>query len=229
MIRAYNYILLWAEVWPLAILLLILLIWGRRKQTLRPILLFAIVSLPLTLIAVLIQNYTYAMPAWLKSNGIFYNIIYIIRTILLGWYLLQLKEVKAHSFTKYILPAYGIFVVLNFLLFERESPLNFSSNLAIAECLVLLALSLIYFLSTILDDESEFSFGTPEALFCVGLSLFEAINIFIYLFMFHLYISEKALFFLLFKISSYSFILLYLLLCLSVYRSSLKIRSPVFN
>jgi hypothetical protein len=207
----------WAEVWPLLIPLSIFIIFKPKQFEAKTIFTFVIASFLISGISVVTWLYGKTLPNWLKnSNNTFYNLNSVLRTIVLGWYMLRLKQLKHYKYPYYILPVYAILLVTNFLIWESFA--EFSSHLFAAESIVLLLFCLTYLLSAILDDEEQISFRNPAFLICSAISLYEALNFFIYLFLFELSLSNHELGMMTMRISQYSFILFGALLGLGLYQ-----------
>jgi hypothetical protein len=217
----------WAEVWPLLIPLFIFFIYGVKDKSNKPIIIFVIASFFVSLIAIVFTQFYTRMPTWFKSNGILYNINSILRTILFGWYILQIAQVKRFIFTRILLMLYIgttiLFILLSKSIWSLDVPI-FAS-----ESIVLLILCLTYFLNSIMDDDVTLSFKDPVFLVCAGLSFYEGMNFFFYLFIYALSDSNHNLGYITMKISQYSFIALCILLGIALYLSRPRKNQPLKN
>lgn len=225
-----KFLLRWSEVWPLLIPLAIFLILGLRERKILPVMVFIITSFSLMLIANYTVYYPEGLPTWLKNNNIFYNILTVTRTLLIGWFIINIPQLKIYKYTKYLYGVYLAAVIINFTIFQN--PLNISSRVFVAENIIMLLLCITYFLGTILDEENKLIMKDPEFLVCAGISLFEAINFFINLFFHELYRLNPDFGFLTIKISKYTNILLGILLGLALYQSYKRAKTainPVLN
>jgi hypothetical protein len=207
----------WAEVWPLLIPLSIFLIYRTGDKNLKAIFIYSLISFFLMLIATIQHQFAKELPSNLRNNNLFYNLHSIIRTLFFGWYIYQMKQVKQQIFLRYVFILYGLFILV--YLFPYTKLLNFDVILFAAESIVLLIVSLTYFLSSIIDDEVEFSVKDPVFLVCTGISFYEAINFFINLFIFPLYDTNHDLGYIIMKISQCSFIIFCIFIGIAFYRS----------
>lgn len=210
----------WAEVWPLLIPLFIFVLYGNKEKGDKPIIIFVILSFFISLAMIVYAQFRSSMPYWFKGNGILYNLNSILRTLMFAWYLLQIPQVKRFKFLKVLLPVYLALVIL--FIFLSKSYWNIDVPTFASESILLLLLCLTYFLSSILDDESNLSLKNPVTLICIGISFFEAMNFFFYLFIYALSNSNHNLGYITMQISQYSFILFCLLLGIAFYLNRLK-------
>ena len=208
----------WLEVWPLLIPLIVILS-GRTKFP-KPLVLYVFIALPLSLLATIMALYHTKMPSYLENNNILYNLHSFARTVLFGWYIIKLTQVKQYLFAKFFLYLYILLVAFNFIFFEN--PFNFSVRLFAAESIVLLVLCITFFLSSILNEEEQITSGNSAFLICTGISIYEAISFFIYLFFYHLFFTNPRFGIVTLNISHYSFILLCVLLATAIYQSRQK-------
>jgi hypothetical protein len=114
---------------------------------------------------------------------------------------------------------------INFIVFEYF--LEFSSRIFAGESVILLMLCITYFLGTILDEETDLTVRRPEFLICAGVSLYESINYFIYLFFDALLKINMDFGFKTMKISKYSNILVGVLIGIALYQSYKKSKTAL--
>lgn len=216
--RIINIIRDWSEVWALLIPLTIILLPGKKEKITQPIIIYVFVGLILSLISTTMFVFHQQMPAFLKNNNIIYNIHSFIRVLLFSWYIFQFRFHRRGSIKKIILLFYLVFVFINFIFWE--SPLLFSSSHFIAESIVLLICCISFFFNTIQDDSDMNWLKHPAFLVCAGLSLYEAVNFFTFLF-FNM-LSQKNLEFLkiAWTIHNITFVILCIMLALSLYNSN---------
>lgn len=213
-------ILQWSEVWSLLIPLTIIFVYRTRVPGMRLVVLYICIAFVLNLAATLISVYRLSLPSSLDNNNILYNLHSFTRVLLFSWYILSLKLIRPSWLPKIILPVYILFVLINFIFFEH--PLFLSSRLFSAESIVLLVLCLLFFISS-MRDESEINWlRHPSFLVCTGISLYEAITFFIFLFFYPLIEKNREFGMLTMRIFSVSYIILCLLLALALYRSRKK-------
>lgn len=214
MSSVYKFLLNWSEVWPIAIALTIFLFY-KQSENVSLFVWMLLISLILHFAATFISRFTYLLPDYLKNNNILYNLIAIIKTIMTSFYLLQLKQLKQYKYLKPILYLFIAFAISNFLLFE--SIFNFSSIMILAECSILLIFTLTFFLDSIIDDEIPLPLKHPAYFISAAIGIFESLNFFTYLFLFHAYDTSIELGRLIMTISSYAFILYGIIISLAFY------------
>lgn len=183
----------------------------------RPVIIYVITGLILNLVAILISIYRLSLPDFLQNNNILYNLHSVLRVILLGWYINSLQLIRLSWLSKFILPVYLLFVVVNFIFWEN--PLFLSTRLLSAESIVLLILCLFFLISSMRDDSDTNWLKHPSFLICIGLCFYEAVNFFIFLFFYPLLENNLQFGMLTMKIFSVSYIIFCILLALSLYRS----------
>ena len=212
-----NAILKWSEVWALLIPLTILITLRHRMKGMRIIIFYVFIALFLNMSATLISQFHKQLPADFRNNNLFYNLHSIFRVLLFGWFILNLKLFQSFWLPKIVLPVYFIFLLINFIFFENLMEL--STPLFTAESIVLLVLSLFFFIKS-MQDESEINWlKHPSFLVCTGIILYEALSFFIFLFFYPLFDKNPEFGLLTMKIFSFSYIILCILLALALRRS----------
>lgn len=222
----YKFLLNWSEVWPIAIALTIFLFY-KQSENVSLIVWMLLISLVLHFAATFISRFTYQLPVYLKNNNILYNLIAIIKTTLTSLYLLQLKQLKQYKYLKPILYLFIAFTIINFIFFE--SIFSFSSIMILLECSILLVFTLTFFLDSIIDDEIPLPLKHPAYFICAAIGVFESLNFFTYLFLFHAYDTSIEFGRLIMTISSYAFILYGLVISLAFYLNREKTGSLKFE
>lgn len=222
----YKWLLNWSEVWPLAIALTIY-IFFKQRENISLIIWLLILTLLLHTLATYISLFTYRIPEPYKNNNILYNLVAIIKPVLAGFYLLNLKQLNQYKYLKIVLSIFALFTILNFLFIE--SIFNFSSNMVLAESVLLLIFTLTFFLDAMIDDEIPLPLNHPAYFVCSAIGLLESINFFIYLFLFPVYNSNIEFALLMMKISSYAFIIYGLILAAGLYFNRVKTRFSQFS
>ncbi|MBI5857040.1 MAG: hypothetical protein HZB42_05250 [Sphingobacteriales bacterium] len=215
--RVIANVLMWSEVWALLIPLTIFVRYKINHRSMRPVIIYVITGLILNLVAILISIYRLSLPDFLQNNNILYNLHSVLRVILLGWYINSLQLIRLSWLSKFILPVYLLFVVVNFIFWEN--PLFLSTRLLSAESIVLLILCLFFLISSMRDDSDTNWLKHPSFLICIGLCFYEAVNFFIFLFFYPLLENNLQFGMLTMKIFSVSYIIFCILLALSLYRS----------
>ncbi len=214
----------WAEVWPLLLPPSVYLVYRVKEKSIPPLIIYAIITLPVSLLATAMSLYHYKMPDYLQNNNVLMNFQSFVRTVLFGWYILKLRQVKQYPFTKFIFYLYLALVPVNFIFFE--TPLFYSVRLFSGESIILLILCITFFLSSILDEEENITLGHPAFLVCTGISIYEAISFLSNLFLYPLFYANPDFAVLTIKISTYSFILLCILISIAIYQSKKQIADP---
>jgi hypothetical protein len=219
----FQTILDWSEVWALLIPLIVVTISKPRGEKIRLLVWYVVVGFLLNLTAMLMQ-YNYLSPRWMyidgmTNNNIIYNIHSIIRVLLFGWYIISIRRYKYPIILKSILISYIAFLFINFIFFE--SPFYVSTLLFAGESIVLLLICMAYFFRSIQDESHINWLKHPSFLICAGLSFYEAITFFIFLFLYPLSEKEETLsfFVLTMRIYNITYVLFCILLALAFYKS----------
>lgn len=199
----YKFLLNWSEVWPLAIALTILLLF-KQKENVRTLVWLTIVTFIFHFSGTFISMCNDKVPESFKNNNIIYNLLSIIKPLFVGFYLLQLSQLKQYSFLKFTLYTFLLFSLINFLLFE--SLFIYSSHMVLASSALMLIFTLTFFLDAMIDDEIPLPLKHPAFFICTAISISESINFFIFLFLFPVFSANKEFGLLIMQISSYAFI-----------------------
>lgn len=206
MYKTYRFLLFWSEVWAVIIPLAIYYITYSRQQELKKIARYLLIVLLLNTVAVLLSiRHLLPIPDEFKNNGIIYNLLAILKVYMLGGYLIKQPQLQKFGYLKYLFWGYSIFLILNFTIWG--SIFQISSYLFAASSIAMLVICLTFFLNAILDDEAITGYDSPIFLICVGISIYEAVNFFIYLFLFELYMTNITFSRAAMDIFRYSFIL----------------------
>ncbi len=179
----------WSEVWALLIPLAVIIRYKPRGPGARLLILYVIIALVLNTIATVMAQ-SASLPAWLKNNNILYNIHSVVRVVLFSWYILSARQSLFPLNKKWLLLIYGVLVCINFIFLE--SPFFLNTRLFAAESIILLIICLFYFLRSIQDETHVNWLRHSSFLVCTGLSLYEAITFFIFLFFYPLHNRDSA-------------------------------------
>ena len=183
-------ILDWSEVWALLIPLAIL-IWKRnRTPYLKPVRIFLLVAFILNAFIDFISNLKGPLGItsdnFLFNNNVFYNISSVARLFLFAWFFILLHQRFLHRVKKIIPFIFLAFILVNFIFFENFVPQGdkeiFSSRLLATEAGLLLFYCLQYFIYIIVEDKTVKLGQQPGFWVVTGLSLYVAVNFFIFLF-----------------------------------------------
>lgn len=212
--------MLWTEVWPLLIPLIVVLLYPQINRKLRIVIFYIVVSLFLNLISTIISNYNDLVPQQFTNNNILYNISAFLKVILLGSYFTGLKQLKQYKYPRVLIYLFILLAVTNFLF--AESIFNFSRYLFAGASILLLILCMTFLLNSIIDDDVAASISEPSFIICVAISIFETLNFFVYLFLFEIITTDLKIALVTMDISSYSYIISYSLLAVAIYKNSTK-------
>jgi len=215
----------WAEVWPLLLPLTVYLVYRVKEKSITPLIIYAIIAFPVSLLATIMALYHYKMPDYLQNNNILMNFQSFARTVLFGWYILKLRQVKQYPFAKFLFYLYIVLVPVNFIFFEN--PLFFSERLFSGESIILLIFCITFFLSSILDEEENITLRHPAFLICTGISIYEAISFLANLFLYPIFYTNPDFLVVTIKIAAYSFILLCILMSIAIYQSKKQTADPI--
>lgn len=174
--------------------------------------------------AAYMSRYHTSLPESLRNNNILYNISSVLRTILVGGYLIYHRHLVKFRFLKYLFYAYIVLAIMTFIF---DSPFSHVSViLTSGTSIVLLIICLTYFLNAIMDDEETITAKEPAFIICMGLSIYESINFFIYLFLYQLTMKNLQFFLFTAKIFMYSVVIYNIFIAFAFYHSRKK-RPPL--
>jgi uncharacterized membrane protein YecN with MAPEG domain len=222
----YRLFLNWSEVWPLVIALVIFIFFKQRENITIIIWLLGI-SLILHTVATYISLFTYRVPEPYKNNNILYNLLAIIKPVMIGLYLLKLKQLQQYKYLKIVFLLFLLFTLFNFLFIE--SIFTFSSSMVLAQSTFLLIFTMTFFLDAMIDDEIPLPLSHPAYFICTAIGLSESINFFINLFIFQVFNTSHEFSILTMNISSYAFILYGLILATGIFLNREKRRFSPFS
>jgi hypothetical protein len=173
--KTLHAILDWSEVWGALIPVIAFFILKPRQYWRRPIVVYVFVSFVLNLVIDLIWQWNIHHTRSI-DNGLYYNILSIVRFFLFSWFFRVItgkKTIYQVVEIAFILLALLVFVFV-------KPPDTFNSPLLACEAAVLLFYCLHFFYSTLREDKDVFN---SAAIFVVsGLTLYTAVNFFIFLF-----------------------------------------------
>lgn len=210
------------EVWALLIPLFVIAIYKPVGKQLRLIVWYVIIGFILNFIAIFMMYFYYLVPKWMyiegmPNNNILYNIHSIIRVFLFSWYIITIRPYKYTIILKKILAAYLVYIPINFIFID--SPFFLNTSLFAAQSIVLLVMCFSYFFQSLQDESQTNWLHHPSFLICVGISLYEVITFFIFLFFYPLNKTDTDFFHVTMDIYRITFVLLCILLALAFYQS----------
>ena len=174
-----------SEVWALLIPLSFLSFKKIKKDQVREIITYLWVALVLNIIIVIISYLpdftdTKKLPFLLQNNTIEYNIHSVVRVLAFTLFFMRISNDKRNLQKKILLGIFLLLTIINFLFFESPVDL-FSSRLFTLEAIVLLFFCIYYYLSAIAQERTEKISSQPAFWIITGLSIYEAVNFFIFL------------------------------------------------
>ena len=234
--KTIQQILDWSEVWSPLIPLAFYIFLKPRSRWIKPILLFLIITLIFSIaIDIIWYRRRLGINPWFEKNlwwwwdtdatgeksfknNIFYNLNSFARLFLFSIFFQCFYPVfkKLNRFVPWIVL---ILMTINFVWFESIK--DFSSRQHSVEAAILLFYCLLYFYKTTLDDNIDSPYALPQSWLVSGLTLYTAINFFIFLFYkylmslpeFKIYAVE------IWNVHNISFILLNIFIAIAFYKS----------
>lgn len=209
----------WSEVWALLIPLSIIIFFKPGNKKTAPLILYVIAGFLLNLIAIFILEFHHLVSSWVSNNNnILYNIHSFFRVVLISWYIITVRQYRFPMILKSVVALYILFVFINFIFLEPA--IFLSTRLFAAESIVLLILCLNYFFRSIHDESQTNWLKHSSFLVCAGVSIYEAITFFIFLFFYPLSQKDVQFFVVTMRIYSITFIVFCILLALALHQSS---------
>lgn len=181
--KVLKEILDWSEVWALFIPLTVLAL--RRKPVndlLRPVVIYLFVALVLNAFADISWKFQKPLnlPDWMRNNNFIYNIHFVARLLLFSWFFIRLKEPLLKSIKKLIPILYLVYVIISFIKFKPIT--EFNSGPAAASAALLIFYCLLHYLYLSQQEHPPTSAKKSIAWVVAGLSIYVAVNFFIFLF-----------------------------------------------
>jgi len=177
----------WSEVWALLIPLTIFFL--RRKHIsnlLKPVVIYLWIALALNSIADFSWQFqrTLNLPQWARNNLPVYVVHSIARLLLFSWFFNRLKQPFLVNIKKLVPVLFLIFVVIYFSFIKSFKSLygEFNSPLHATEAALLLFYCLQYYWFLLKQEETHFSRTRSVGWIVAGLTIYVAVNFFIFLF-----------------------------------------------
>lgn len=140
---------------------------------------YVALAFPVCLAITIMYNFYRLMPPGLNNN-VFYNVHSFIRVVFFSLFMMGLMKDRFVPIIRFVLILYFVLVAANFILLQ--SPLKFSSRLLTTESILLILMSVLYFVRTT-QDESETNWTRHPSLYVVaGIIFYEGVNFFTFLF-----------------------------------------------
>lgn len=229
-------ILNWSEVWSPLIPLAFYIFLKPRARWIKPILIFLVITLTFSIaIDIIWYRKKLGINPWFEKNlwwwwdtdatgkkvlknNIFYNLNSFARLIFFSMFFQYFYPVfkKLNRFVPWI---FLILMIINYQWFDNIK--DFSSRQHSVEAAILLFYCLLYFYKATLDDNIESPYALPQSWLVSGLTLYTAINFFIFLFykylmslpQFKIYAVE------IWSVHNISFIILNIFIAIAFYKS----------
>lgn len=180
MIKIFQMIIDWSEVWSLMIPAAILLM-KKQPALLRPVVFYIWIALFINLAVDMTWKYRDLLPADNNSNNYLYNLHSVIRFFLFSFFFIRLKQPFLVHLKKLVPLFFTLFIIINFWLFEDFFDYwKFSSRLLSVEAILLLSYCLQYYLFKI-NDTAEINFLNADFWIITGLGIYVTFNFFIFL------------------------------------------------
>ena len=177
---AYQIIMDWSEVWALSVAVFFVLKNRNTQAHLKPIFYYLIIAFLLNLCALSLQYLNRSLPIDLKyKNGLLYNAHSLTRTILFVMFFKRMDI--GFKWLKYQWVLVEIILVVMIIFLWFDDPFIISSKLFTFEGIVLLVYCISFFLQRIKDEEIHIEFDA-SLIIVTGLTIYESINFFIFLF-----------------------------------------------
>jgi hypothetical protein len=186
LLNIFRTIFDWSEVWALLIPLAILIIYKPKRKWITAVKWYLIVAL---LLGIVIDFYWYVNKnEWFEvrkikknywDNNKFYNLQSISRLLFFSWFF-ALQGSYFKRITRVVPVLFLSFAIILFVFFKPFTLL--SSHLMATEAGLLLVYCLLYTYKVITDDKPIFSTNHPPHWVVGGLTLYTAVNFFIFLF-----------------------------------------------
>jgi hypothetical protein len=183
MIKIFEAIFDWSEVWALLIPLLVIVIFRKQQKVayLQPVSYYVYVAIILNSAANLIYNQKdLGLDLPWHNNVVIYNIHSIARLLLFAWFFNVLKQSFLSTIKKIIPYLFLIFVLVNFIV-EPIVGKSISARLHIIEAFILLFYCLQYYLYLLKVEHFAYK-SIPSFWVVTGLSIFVVTNFPVYLF-----------------------------------------------
>ena len=219
----FRFLLNWSEIWALLIPLAFSLFKKKQPGYLKPVRIYIWLALLFGIIADLIWRYKvkwgFQEGDFLWSNNFIYNTHSIIRLLLFSWFFILLHQRFMHR-VKRILPiAFLIFVIINFTFYEKFFDVIFSSRLLATEAALLLFYCLQYYIFLMLEDRTTRLTHQPGFWVVTGLTIYMAVNFFIFLFYSYLTSLNEPFAISIWDIHNIAYIILCLFLARAFYKN----------
>lgn len=212
----YRQIIGWSEVWAILIPLLVFFMRRNWNRSTSLVMTYLICALCLNSLADVIRwlsvNHLSESAFWRYNNWV-YNTHSIVRTII---FIIFFYYVGCISKLKYIASLLTIFLVTTGILFIKKNFLYISSELFTLEGIILLICCVSFFIQRLKDEELYLDFDV-SLIIVTGLTIYESINFFIFLFFNLLMTKAKSFAITIWDVHNISFIIFCLFIAYAFY------------
>jgi hypothetical protein len=183
----FHRILDWSEVWAPLIPLAFIIARKNKPAYLKPVWIFIIIAFFLNIGITLIWRFKlkwgFQEGDFLWSNNFIYNILSVVRIFLFAWFFKLLGQKFMHRIKLVIPFGFLLFVLINFIFYEDFFyQQSFSSRLLSTEAALLLFYCLQYYIFLVIEDRATGLTRQKGFWVVLGLSIYVAVNFFIFLF-----------------------------------------------
>ncbi|MDN3548225.1 hypothetical protein [Mucilaginibacter aquaedulcis] len=180
MIKVFQIVIDWSEVWALLIPIPIL-IHNKQPAVIRPVVFYVWAALFINLAIDLTWKFRNILPTAYNSNNYLYNLHSVIRFFLFSIFFISLRQPFLSTIKKIAPFCFAAFVVINFCFFENFFDYwKLSSRLLAVEAVLLLFYTLQYYLFKI-NDHADTNIFSADFWIVTGLGIFVTFNFFIFL------------------------------------------------
>lgn len=180
MLKLFQYIIDWSEVWALFIPLFILL-YKKQPSHLKLVVFYIWMALAINLSIDFIWKFRNILPVAFKSNNFLYNIHSIVRFYLFSAFFICLDQPFIVALKRAIPVCFTLFLIVNFIFFENFFDYwKLSSRLLSTEAILLLFYVIQYYLFEIKKNVT-IKITNSSFWIITGLGIFVALNFFIFL------------------------------------------------
>lgn len=184
----------WSEMWALFIPIWFIIKAKHKPVYLKPIKIFVWLSLVLN-VAQLIIWYRLKLdlpefPTILQSNTFIYNLLSVTRLLTFSFFFILLQQPFMPRIKKIIPFGFILFMILNFTFFEHFFSNALSSRILATEAALLLFYCIQYFIFQLIETQTTTLTRKKGFWIVTGLSIYVAVNFFIFLF--YEYLTDSA-------------------------------------
>jgi hypothetical protein len=180
MLKIFQFIIDWSEVWALLIPISVLL-FKKQPVGLKLVVFYIWIALIINLSIDIIWKFRTMLPAAYNSNNYLYNLHSAIRFYLFSAFFIHLNQPFLVTLKKIIPICFTIFIIINFTFYENFFDYwKLSSRLLSTEAIFLLFYTLQYYLFKINDNVGT-KIMNSDFWITTGLGIFVTLNFFIFL------------------------------------------------